>query len=206
MQLTTAARLAGALTATLSLAGVASAQGQGQAQVPKVEISGDIGGFTAPGEKAIFTPATRVTVAINPKFAIESGFHSIRFERDPFGSSQEFIYAVQLRHMIKPAREPGSGLFLTYGAAGSFSHEHFNGDHYTSPDGCVSFDIPPSSDTDFYPPIAVTVGVGVQKVVAKYLAVRADASVLAVPFLLNEGGGAVRFAAGVSAPIGGYKR
>jgi hypothetical protein len=82
-----------------------------------------------------------------------------------------------------------SSLFATYGSAGWIERQ-------SVPPGRLRL-LP-------IPPILPIVGIGGQKVVAKYIAIRGDAQLLLWPF---ENGIAVpRISAGVSVPIRGYAR
>src|SRR5207247_8059943 len=81
--------LLGSVAALVSVCVAAPARAQdtsgGLAVVPRVEFGANAGGLLAGGQ-GLFTPGVRVGVSINRRFAIESGFDSLEFERSSYGN------------------------------------------------------------------------------------------------------------------------
>jgi hypothetical protein len=174
-----------------------------QVRVPRVEFGGNLGGFVAP-DAGGFLPGTRVGVAITNRFAVESTFELNDWRRTPSGSHQSWLYSIQMKQMVRPGKQFGDGLFATYGGGGQIYHSHTNAQHFTS--NGRTFDFPAASYTDMSRPFFAAFGVAAQQTVAKYLAIRGDAQMIVIPEAMAFGGVGGRFSAGVSIPIGGYKR
>jgi hypothetical protein len=183
----------------VAVAGSLAAPSAALAQAPRVEIGGGIGGLVVPGYGGTASPGTRVSVAINQRFAVESTFDRLNASSDEYGSRQEWTYAVQVKQVFRTGRQTGDGVFATYGAVGLIEHSHTNAIHYSFQN--QSYDFPAQSKTDVSVPLFATAGVGFQQTLARYLAVRAEAG-MAVGYAIVG-----RYSAGMSIPLGrGYRR
>jgi hypothetical protein len=169
-----------------------------QAGVPRVEF-GATGNVALAGRFVQVLPGTRVGVAINNRFAIESDFNLWDWNSTPEGSHQFWSYLIQVKQRVRPGKQPGDGVFFTYGGGSFVSHSHTNAQHFTW-DG-RSVDYPARSSTYMSPPFGAA-GVASQTTVARHLAIRSDAQMLIAPY----GGIGFLVSAGVSIPIGGHGR
>src|SRR5437762_10364703 len=99
---THAACLAGCLAAALVMCGGRPAGAQ--VVVPRVEFGGNFGGLVAPGG-GTFLPGSRVGVAITNRVAVESTFDLSHWTSGPYGSSQAWLYTVQMKQMLRPGKQ-----------------------------------------------------------------------------------------------------
>ena len=203
--------LSGSVAALVSLCAATPARAQDTSAglavaVPRVEFGANAGGLLAGGE-GLFTPGVRVGVALNRRFAIESGFDSLEFDRSSYGNSWTSMYFAHVKQTIRAGTERMPSIFATYGGAGILYHSHFNGQTFNTSDGRV-YTSPERSNTDVSRPFIASAGIGMQQVIAKYAAVRVEAQLMVVPEYLGAGASAFggRVSAGVSVPIGGYRR
>ena len=150
---------------------------------PRVEIGAQITQFLRSGP---IGAGLRLTQARTNRFSVELEVNATRSR--PQDDQINWYYAVQLKQGFDTLRRTGSGLFATYGVAGFVVRTY-------SPRG---------GQNSLVPPIFPFVGLGSQRVIARYAAVRGDAQVIVG---YGETVAALpRLSASISIPIGGYRR
>jgi hypothetical protein len=141
-----------------------------------------------------------VTGRLTPRFGIE--FVTDILANDLSADRAYGVYILQGAYLVRGSRSGGLAVFATFGGLGGFERYRSRGGSWTAPDGQV-YTWPAESRTEVYPATELVGGVAVQKVVAKYLAVRGDAQLIVCP---HGAGVGMRLAAGVSVPLGSYGR
>jgi hypothetical protein len=121
------------------------------------------------------TGHVRITWPFARHFSLE-GITTIGRRTDDYSSRTEGLYVVQVQQRLGGS-DHSLQTFVTYGGAGYYSHvvyraASFNG--VTMPHGSFS---------KIEPPVATTVGVGVQQRLARRLAIRVDAQLLTLLYL-----------------------
>jgi hypothetical protein len=179
---------------------VAAAQDH-EPTVPKIEIGGHLmgilwGPYYSPGV------GMRLTTALGRRAAFEVEVDSTGASREvPHADEVRWIYALQTRIMLGSVGR--TTVFATFGGSGWADRKSREAEQIVQPDGTIVRRM--RWKTSFAPPVLPTVGIGARHVVARYAAVRVDAQVMIGGFgdLRPVTG---RLAAGVSVPLGGYRR
>lgn len=166
---------------------------------PRVEVGGGFGLLVDPnGVLKGYGP--RVTVNVNDRIAVESGFeingNGHRWPESFWGG----LHVTQVKYAVRPGDATHARVFVTGGLLGSFSHGHVDGFQYTRYDGTVE-SIPSRTFSSLAERLTPTVGVGVEHSVGRHIGLRAD--VLAGQHAL---GVQLRASFGVTIPIGHYDR
>jgi len=166
---------------------------------PRVEVGGGFGLLVDPnGVLKGFGP--RVTVNVNDRIAVESGFEiNQNWHRWP-SSLLGGVHVTQVKYAVRPGDATHARVFLTGGFLGFFAHEHVDGFEYTSYDGTVD-SIASRTDGYWAQRLTPTIGVGVEHSLARHVGWRAD--VLAGH---HADGVLLRASFGVTIPIGHYNR
>ena len=173
------------------------ASGTGRS-IPRVEFGGNASGLLAPGGGTL-APGFRLGVNFTPRWAIESSVDSMRFQFDDRSSDIHWLYFLQLKHMIKPGTEVGDGVFLTYGGAGVFSYHKWKPQQIPLGGGRTLI-THEATRWELTRPLYLTVGAGVQRKLANWAALRADAQLVLDP----AGGFFTRFTGGITIPLGSF--
>lgn len=166
---------------------------------PRVEVGGGFGLLVDPnGVLKGFGP--RVTVNLNDRIAVESGFEiNQNWHRWP-NSLLGGLHVTQVKYAVRPGDATHARVFVTGGILGFFLHEHVDGFQYTKYDGTVE-SIPSKTYTDLALRLTPTIGVGVERSLGRHIGLRAD--VLAGH---HAEGVQLRASVGVTIPIGHYDR
>ena len=180
---------------------VASAEASAQDRRPPVEAGLGITGLAAVPYEDFGVPDNtpgvvgRVTAPFTPRFSLE-GLMTLSRLDDQYRRSTEGFYLIQVKQRLVRATRGRFQPFLTYGAAGYYRNVRVSPFSLPSGETFRGF-----SYTDVDEPWAAVIGGGVQHVLNRRLAWRADAQL--VTFLWIPLGG--RFDASLSIPIGrGY--
>ena|SRR5437867_1205533 len=110
------------------------------------------------------------------------------------------IYGIQYRQTIREGSPDRSAIFVTGGIAGVFDYERVRERREQRSDGSVVV-YRGYSRTEMNSPAAFSVGVGMQRVFARYVALRAETQMIVGARI---GYGVIRGALGISVPIGGH--
>src|SRR2546426_1088381 len=110
------------------------------------------------------------------------------------------VFGIQYRQTIRQASPDRSAIFLTGGIAGVFEYERMPERREQRSDGSVVV-YRGYARTEMNSPAAFSVGVGMQRVFARYVALRAETQMIAGARI---GYGVIRGALGISVPIGGH--
>jgi hypothetical protein len=141
----------------------------------------------------------RATVPFTTRYSIE-GLMTVSRRKQPFFRTVEGFYLIQINQRILSGTRGGFHPFVTYGAAGYF--RHVRASPYKVPSAGGRFRTYGGfSYLEVDQPIAALFGAGVQHVLNRRLAVRAEAQLVTVLWIPLAG----RFDASASIPIGrGY--
>ena len=134
-------------------------------------------------------PEVRVTVPWSPRFAFETvvmvtrrhyatPYYDVEGEKKLHSTHVEGVYAFQIRQRLEAGSQGGFESFVTYGGTGYYD---FMTD---APETALRFadgqiSVIRASYRRNVPPIATTVGYGIQQQLGRHLAVRADVQLLA---------------------------
>jgi hypothetical protein len=190
-------RIAALTALTLAAGSNASAQVKTAASGQTPETGMALGCFLVVvpqpnGARAI--PSLRMTIPLQPRFALEAFVSAPQREYDSFYG----MYGFQMKQRIVRASSDRIEIFATYGTMGTYDHSPARDYVYTSHDGKPYIEHV-ASRTEVRMPIIALAGIGAQQRVARRLAVRADAQALVYPFYPGVG---VLLSVGVSVPIG----
>jgi hypothetical protein len=166
---------------------------------PTLEVGATTSGFRP---HLTYGLGVRVGKPIGQRFAFEVEFDWMDLNRTRRLSDQlSWFYFLQARQSLAGRNRKQPALFLTYGTAGWIERSSAKRE-ITLPDGRrVGI---PHFRAYLMPPIFPIVGLGGQRVISRYAAVRVDAQLLLLYGGLRPATG--RFSAGVSIPIGAYRR
>lgn len=130
----------------------------------------------------------RVTGGRGGRYSVEAGIDwTDALNRRHYADQIVWCYFWQMRQTLWSDR--ASSVFATYGTAGWIERQS----------------VPPGRLRPLpIPPILPIVGIGGQKIIARYMAIRGDVQLLVWPF--ERGIAVPRLGAGVSVPIRGYAR
>ena len=177
--------------------------GVGPAHFSMADLDISLGGISA-------APEVRLTVPWSPRFAFETvvmvtrrhyatPYYDVEGEKKLQSTHLEGVYAFQIRQRLEGGARGGFESFVTYGGTGYY-------DFITdAPETVLRFadgqlSAIRASDRRNLPPVATTVGYGVQQQLGRHLALRADLQLLAVvvkPF-------GFRASASVTVPLGQF--
>jgi hypothetical protein len=168
------------------------------AATPRFEVGASAGMFTAIGGDAALLLATGPLVSINVTDRI-----GLDFVGEIVGPTESSglcgIYQVRAKYAIREATRTQSPIFLTAGMAGTFKYNRQPEFREERPDGSVVA-YHAHTHASLTRPVALSVGIGTQRRLAKYAAWRADGQAM-----FGFGGALLlRGALGISIPIGGY--
>jgi hypothetical protein len=167
--------------------------------LPRVEFGIGAGSASWFGEgHSLGAVDLRVTARLTRRFGVE--FVTDVLTRRLSADRIYGIYILQGTYLAYQNAAGDLGLLATFGALGGFESYHTSGGSWTAPDGTV-YGWPAASRTEVGPLTELVGGLAVQKVLARHLALRADAQVIVCAY--GEGVG-LRLAGGVSVPIGHY--
>ncbi len=110
------------------------------------------------------------------------------------------LYLLQYKRILRERNARRNQVFVTAGFGGSFEYQHVDTYRWERPDGSV-FVEPAYTHASVASPFLGAMGVGIERVVARFLATRSEVQVLMFRF----GGVGIRGTFGVSVPIGGYR-
>ena len=165
--------------------------------VPRFEVGGQAALTVAPGGNGFgwCEAGPRLTVNFTQRDAVEFGVGAL-FTCDDCSD----LYFLQYKRVILVStKHPDDRLFMTFGTGGAFDYEHYREQRSTRPDGSVVV-YPAQRNAGLGPPVLFSVGIGVERVVARYVASRGEAQVVAARF----GGVGFRGMLGFSVPVGGH--
>jgi hypothetical protein len=109
------------------------------------------------------------------------------------------VYLIQYKRVLRPHSPRGNAIFVTAGVGGDFQYSRVEEYRSGRPDGSVLVE-PAYTHASLSPPLFGAVGVGFERVLARYAALRGDLQILAFKF---ESVG-LRGTFGLTVPIGGY--
>ncbi len=187
--------------AILFLISVAVWSEAAQAQVapPRFEVGGSGGAAVAlSGDAAvILVIGPRLTFNATPKDALEV----VAEIAGPVENNGLYgLYLIQYKRVLRPRAARRSGIFLTAAIGGDFEYDHVDQFRSERPDGSV-FVQPAYTHASLSEPSFGAVGIGVERVLARYAALRSDLQLLAFRF----GAVGLRGTVGITVPIGGYR-
>ena len=177
--------------------------GVGPAHFSMADLDISLGGIGAASE-------VRLTVPWSPRFAVETVvmvtrrhyatlYYDLDGEKKLHSTHLEGVYAFQIRQRLEGGSRGDFESFVTYGGTGYY-------DFITdAPETTLYFgggrtSVIRARDRQNVPPVATTVGYGIQQQLGRHLAVRADLQLLAVvviPF-------GFRASASVTVPLGEF--
>jgi hypothetical protein len=171
-----------------------------QAGPPRFEIGGSGGAFVGGGDGGwflVFTLGPRLTVNVTPRDAVEILAEVV----GPVESTGlNGLYLIQYKRLLSPRAARRSHLSLLASVGGSFQYYRERESREERPDGSV-FVVPAYTHSSVDGPMFGAVGVGFERVLARYIATRSDLQLTVFRF----GGVGLRGTFGVSIPIGGYR-
>ncbi len=171
-----------------------------QAVPPRFEVGGG-GGVLAGGGSSdgfmIFTVGPRLTLNVTPRDGLEIAAEIVGPVE---GNGLYGLYVLQYKRTLTGRVASQRSVFMTAGAGGTFEYERSREFREERPDGSV-FVQPPYTHASVDGPMFVAVGVGFERVLARYVATRGELQLAAFRF----GSVGVRGTFGVSIPIGGYR-
>ena len=177
--------------------------GVGPAHFSMADLDISLGGIAA-------APELRVTVPWSRRFAFESvvmvtrrdyatPYYDVDGEKKLRSTHLEGVYAFQIRQRLESGSRGGFESFLTYGGTGYYD---FITDAPETAlrlaDGRIS--VIRARDRRIIPPVATTIGYGIQQQLGRRLALRADLQLLAA-LVLTFG---FRASASVAVPLGRF--
>ena len=190
------------LILVVALGRPALAAGQPQQRQPRVEVGADGGVFAATSREGLIG----LLMALGPRLSINvndrTGVDLIADIAKPNESGGLYgLYGVQLRHVIREGDRTRAAVFITGGAIGGFEYERIPERRMQRPDGSTVV-YRRYTDGRLSSPAAFSGGIGMQRVLARLAAFRAEGQVIAG---FREFGGVLltRATLGVSVPIGG---
>ena len=166
---------------------------------PWLELGADGGVLTALGREGLLG----LGIAAGPRLSINLsdriGLDLIADIVEPYDSGGLYgLYGVQVRHLIREGDRTRSTIFITGGAIGEFRYERVPERRTQRPDGSVVV-YRAYTEGNMSPPVMFSGGIGMQRVLTRFAAFRADGQVI----LRFQGALWVRAALGLSVPIGG---
>ena len=171
-----------------------------QAVPPRFEFGGSGGGLVGGGDGGwflVFTLGPRLTVNVTRRDAVE-------IVADLVGPVESAglngLYLVQYKRLLSPREARRSHLSLLASVGGSVQYYRERELREERPDGSV-FVQPAYTHSSVDAPMFGAVGVGFERVLARYIATRSDLQITVFGF----GGVGLRGTFGVSIPIGGYR-
>ena len=143
-----------------------------QVRLPRLEVGTSGGAIAALGGDAalILVLGPRLTFNATPRDALEV----VAEIAGPGENSGLFgVYLIQVKRVLRPHSKPASAIFLTAGTGGHFQY-HRSKD--TAPDGRMGlcWSSRPTPMPLSSPPFFVAIGVGFERVLARYAALRGD--------------------------------
>jgi len=171
-----------------------------QIAVPRLETGGSAGAIVGGGGSdwfMILSFGPRLTFNATQRDAVEIVAELVGpVERDGLNG----LYLVQYKRALRAHGLRRSQLFLSAGLGGSFSYYRSTEYRSERPDGSV-FVQPAHTHASLQRPFLGAVGLGVERIVARYAAVRGELQVVVVQLAAVGARGTV----GVTVPIGGYR-
>lgn len=170
-----------------------------QVRLPRLEVGTSGGAIAAFGGDAalILVLGPRLTFNATPRDALEV----VAEIAGPGENSGLFgVYLIQYKRVLRPHSKPAGAIFLTAGTGGDFQYARVEEYRSGRPDGSVLVE-PAYTRASLSPPFFVAIGVGFERVLARYAALRGDLQILAFEF---ESVG-LRGTLGITVPIGGYR-
>lgn len=170
-------------------------------QVPRLEV-GFQGGliFDAGGGAdgfALFAFGPRLTLNASQRDAIEIATDVLRPWED---GGLNGLYVIQYKRSLTERGSRRNTIVLSAGFGGVFHYERVDEYRWPRPDGSI-YVRPAYTEGKLEAPFVVTVGVGVERVLAQYLAARAEVHL----YIFRFGAFGVKGTYGISVPIGGYR-
>jgi hypothetical protein len=137
---------------------------------PRVEIGGSIGtlGTVASGHQ-LFTKGVRLTANVTDRTAVEL-ITEVLLGEFSFDSPHG-LYILQIKRVFREGGPSRSAVFVTAGVGGAFSYERASEYRFARPDGSVVVH-PPRTHGALSRPVFVAGGVGFERVIARFVAVR----------------------------------
>lgn len=175
----------------------ASAGGQSLERMPRFEVGGEGGVISAIGGDGglLIAAGPRLSINLNDR----TGFDLIGDIIAPTESSGLYgLYTIQIRHVIRQRGPSRGAIFVTAGMVGGFEYDRVPERRDERRDGSVVV-YRAYTEAAVTGPLGFSGGIGMQRVLARYAAFRAEAQAL-LPF---EGLLVVRGTLGFSIPIGG---
>jgi hypothetical protein len=174
-----------------------SAAGQPQRERPRFEIGGGGGAIAA------ISGGGGVLIAVGPRLSINltdrTGVDLMGDIVGPTESSALYgLYTIQIRQVIRTGGPSRAAIFVTAGTVGGFEYDRVPERRDQRRDGSVVV-YRAYTEAEVTRPLGFSGGVGMQRVLARYAAFRADLQAM-MPF---DGLLLVRGTLGVSMPIGG---
>jgi hypothetical protein len=173
-----------------------SAAGQPLEGQPRFEIGGAAGGMAAVSRGGGLLVAAGPRLSFN--LADRTGFELVGDAIAPSESSGLYgLYTIQLRHVMRKGGPSRAAIFVTAGIIGVFEYDRVPERRNERPDGSAVI-YRAYTEAELTRPLGFSGGLGMQRVLARYAAFRADAQAM-TPF---EEVLLIRATLGVSIPIG----
>jgi len=170
-----------------------------QVRPPRLEVGMGGGAVAALGGDAalILVLGPRLTFNATPRDALE-----VVAELAGTGENSGLfgVYLIQYKRVLRPHAKPASAIFLTAGTGGDFQYDRVEEYRSGRPDGSVLVE-PAYTNAFLSRPFFVAIGIGFERVLARYAALRGDLQILAFEFK-SVG---LRGTLGITVPIGGYR-
>jgi len=180
----------------------ALAAGQPQQQQPRIEVGAGGGVFAAISGKGLIgllmAVGPRLSVNVNDRTSVDL----IADIAEPNESSGLYgLYGIQLRHLVREGDRTRAAVFITGGAVGGFEYERVAERRTERRDGSAVV-YRAYTEGQLTSPAAFSGGIGMQRVLARRAAFRAETQVI-VGFGELGGMFLTRATLGLSIPIGG---
>jgi hypothetical protein len=176
------------------------AAGQDLERPPRFELGGDAGAIVGISGEGLF-PLAALGPRLSINFTPRTGMDLIGDMVEPIeGGGVYGIYYVQLKHVVHDGGPTRGVMFVTVGTIGAFEYERVPERRQPRPDGSAIV-YHSYSKAEVTAPVGLSGGLGVQRVLARRAALRAETqAVIGFERVLI-----VRGVLGVSVPIGrGY--
>jgi hypothetical protein len=166
------------------------------AEWPRVEIGAQVGPSMFVGGGVFLGAGPRLTLNVTPRDAVELTVDIL--------SGTEYsgifgLYFVQYKRVVRPGDRRHSAIFVTVAPGGTFRYYRSPERRHERADGSTVIH-PAYTSAELGGPLFVSGGVGVERVLARYVAARAEVQAV----FSSVGVVGIRGVVGVSIPLGGY--
>ena len=185
------------LLVVMLLGTIARPAAASQREQPRFELGGAssvLAGSAEPSAAVFWGPRLSVNVTERVGVDVIGDVLAPTVSRELYG-----IYGIQFRQVIRENGPDRGAIFVTGGVSGYFEYERVPERREQRSDGSVVV-YRGYSQAEMSPPAAFSVGVGMQRVFARYAALRAETQMI----IGAKGPLLIRGALGISVPIGSH--